>query len=316
MDAPVREHPEAPPSGKAFAERLRQAVIVEAARRELLQAQAKRSLGASRPVPPVPPVGTAPARPAAHSGRKATAMMASAVVVLTGFGALLGAVTGSGGGGPSPARLRQGSALLPDPPERVIPASNAALMGLAKLQGEPAPGFRLVDQSGASVSLSELDANHAVVLSFIDDRGTGVGPVIAEELVAAARDLGASSPRVDFVAVNLDAAYGGPRWLKDFVAGHGLGRLRFTYLTGSPAALRATWARYGIEVQAGAPGGVVSHSEAMYFISPGGVMRYEATPYANVAGNGAGSLPVATISQWGRGIAEYAKAALGRPARD
>ena len=316
MDAPVKEHTEAPPRGEAFAERLRQAVIVEAARRELLQAQAKRSLGASRPVPQVPPVGTAPARPAAHSGRKAAAMMASAIVVLAGFGALLGAVTGSGGGGPSPARLRQGSALLPDAPKRVIPASNAALMGLAKLQGEAAPGFRLVDQSGAPVSLSELDANHAVVLSFIDDRGTGVGPVIAEELVAAARDLGASSLRVDFVAVNLNAAYSGPRWLEEFVAGHGLGRLRFTYLTGSPAVLRATWARYGIEVQAGAPGGAVSHSEAMYFISPGGVMRYEATPYADVASNGVGSLPVAAISQWGRGIAEYAKAVLGRPARD
>ncbi len=316
MDAPVKERIEALVTQGADPERLREAVIIEAARRELLRAQAKRSPGASRPEPQVSPVAGPAVLPVAHSGRKATFMMASAILVLAGFGALLGAVTGSGGGGPSPAQLRQGSAPLPDVPKRVIPATNAALMGLVKLHGEDAPGFRLVDQSGGQVSLSELDANHAVVLSFIDDRGTGVGPVMAEELMAASRYLGAFSPRVDFVAVNLNAAYSGPRWLEGFVVGHGLGHLRFTYLTGSPAALRATWASYGIQVQAGAPNGTVSHSEAMYFISPGGVMRYEATPYANVASNGVGSLPVATMSQWARGIAEYAKAALGRPARD
>ena len=311
MGAPVREHIEAP-SSHAAAERLREAVIVEAARRELLRAQAKRSGEATRRPVPTPPGGTL-VRPAAHSGRKATFMMAFAIVVFAGFGAVLGAV--GGGGGPSPAQLRQGAAGLVDAPTRVIPASNAALMGLVKLDGGRAPGFRLLDQSGGLVSLSGLDARHAVVLSFIDDRGSDVGPVIAEEVAAASRDLGTLAPRVEFVAVNLNVAYRGPRWLGKFVVAHRLGGLRFTFLTGSPAALRATWARYGIEVQPGPPGSGVSHSEAMYFISPGGAMRYEATPYANLASTGVGSLPAATISQWGRGIAQYAEAALGQAAR-
>lgn len=43
--------------------------------------------------------------------------------------------------------------------------------------------------------------------------------------------------------------------------------------------------------------------------APGGAERYEATPYANMRPNGAGWLPAITISQWGRGIAQFAEAA-------
>jgi|GEM_PF-6745932 len=312
MDASVRQDAGARTTGDVGAEELRKAVVLEAARRELARAQAKRAPGSASPAARAPVESPSPPRPAAHSGRKATFMMASAILVLAGFGAVLGAE--SGGGQPSPAQLRQGSAPLPDAPTRLIPASNAALMGLVKLHGERAPGFSFVDQTGARVSLSQLDAGRAVVLSFIDDRGTAVAPVLAQELLAAAHDLGAFSAKVQFAAVNLNSAYSSPRWLEEFVVSHGLGHLHFTYLTGSPAALRSTWARYGVEVQVGATGAAVSHSEAMYFISPGGAMRYEATPYANVASNGVGSLPAATIAQWGRGIAQYAKAALALPA--
>lgn len=321
MDAPVKENVEGPVNELIAAERLREAVVLEAARREVLRAQVKGSPGRVRPAvgevdPPDLNTGVAAssARPVAHSGRRATFMMVAAILVFAGFGAILGAVGAGGGATPSTAQLSRGSAPLPDAPKRALPASNAALMGLVKLRGEQAPGFVLVDQGGAHVSLSALDAKRAVVLSFIDDRGRDVAPVMAKELVAASTDLRASSTQVDFVAVNLNAAHGGPRSLEEFVVGHGLQHLRFTYLTGTARALRAVWADYGIQVQAGAPNGAISHGEAMYFISPGGAIRFEATPYANAGGNGVGSLPASTVSQWGRGIAEYARAALRQAA--
>lgn len=321
MDAPIKEQPETFADEDVGLEMRREAVVLEAARREVIRAQAKRS---RQPVGPVvrevhpkeahPPADASRARPEAHSGRRATFMMAAAILVFAGLGAILGAVGAGGGGAPSAAQLSKASAPVPDAPKRALPASNAALMGIVQLHGEGAPGFSLVDQGGIRVSLSQLDAKRAVVLSFMDDRGSDVAPVIAKELVAASSDLKALLTQVDFVAINLNAAHGGPRFLEEFVVAQGLQHLRFTYLTGSARALRTVWADYGIGVQAGAPNGAISHGEAMYFISPGGAIKFEATPYADMGANGVGSLPPSTVSQWGNGIAEYARAALGEPA--
>jgi cytochrome oxidase Cu insertion factor (SCO1/SenC/PrrC family) len=252
-----------------------------------------------------------PGQPLAHSPRKATIGMATLVLAMAGGGALIGTLTSGGpSSGPTASQLSRAEAPLPAAPNRQIPASNAALMDLATLGGKKAPDFALTDQRGTTISLSSLDASHAVVLSFIDDRGSDVGPVLAKELLSGYRDLGPEGPRAYFVAVNLDAAYNEPIWLRKFIAGHGLGALPFYYLTGSPAQLRQVWGDYGIQVQVGAPGGQISHSEAIFFIAPGGIMRYRATPYANMANNGTGWLPAATVSQWGRGIAQYVRAML------
>lgn len=321
MEAPAKET-----SGQEGKEAAREAAIQEAVLREVLRAQLNKPPGVTRRLPKTAPASddgdAGDGRPSrgsalkafrpAHSGRRATFGMAAVLLFLAGAGALLGMVTGGGGSSPTPQQLGKDSARLANAPTRQIPASTAALMGLVDLHAKRAPAFTLTDQDGAPVSLSQLDALHAVVLTFIDDRGTDVGPVIAREFVAAQRDLGKLATKVDFVAINLNAAHSQPRWLRVFIDSHGLAGARFTYLSGSPLPLRDIWARYGVEVQPGAPEGAVTHNEVMYFISPGGAMLYEATPYANLTRNGRGTLPASTVSAWASGIAEYAKATLAK----
>lgn len=320
MEAPVTET-----AGQEAKEPANDAAIKEAVLREVLRAQLKRAPGVTRGLLQTAPQydggdGHAQRRPGgsarqtarlAHSGRRATLGMAAVLLFLAGAGALLGTVTGGGGSTPTPQQLGKDSARLPDAPTRQIPASTAALMNLVNLHPRPAPAFTLTDQRGGSVSLAQLDAGHAVVLTFMDDRGADVEPVIARELVAAQRDLGGLATRVDFVAINLNASYNQPRWLREFITSHGLTTVRFTYLSGSPTALRAVWGRFDVQVEPGAPGGGIAYNEVMYFIAPGGVMRYEATPYANMKSNGTGWLPASMISQWASGIADYAKVTIG-----
>ncbi len=260
-----------------------------------------------------------PARGHARPGstRKAAGFIIALVLVMLGGGALA-AVLMKGGGGPvTPQEL---SARSEAPPtgaaSQPLPASNRALMGLQPLTAAAAPGFTLTDQHGHAVSLDSLDRTHAVVLAFMDDRCTDICPIVGQEIADAYHDLGRRAAGVEFVAVNVNAAHNATYWLRSFIAEKAPALASvptFHYLTGPPGTLRKVWASYHITVKVDPATGKVYHSEGMYFIAPGGAKRYQATPFANLRKSGTGWLPPATITQWGRGIAQYAKAA-GRPA--
>lgn len=207
---------------------------------------------------------------------------------------------------------RQGSAAATTRPSTGITASNASLMGLVTLRHQQAPNFTLTDQNGKTVSLAQLSRNHTVVLGFMDDKCHDICPIVAHELVDAYHDLGARARSVDFVNVNVNAAHPSTATLRSFMAerGHGVATLPdFYYVTGTASALKKVWADYHIKVLVNPKTGVVVHSDRLYFLAPGGAEVYKATPFANMRKNGTGWLPTPTISQWGRGIAQYAKAA-------
>lgn len=247
------------------------------------------------------------------SPRRSVAFMVALVLVMiaggTAAGVLMRRTTPA-----TPHQLATASSSVTIPGSRhakPVAATDAELMGLVKLQARKAPGFTLVDQHGHPVSLAALERTHEVVLTFMDDRCTDICPIVGQELADAHHDLGAAAARVAFVSVNVNAGHAAVRWLNTFIAQKApeLATMpNFDYVTGSPAALRKVWQAYHVTVQVQA--GKVLHSEALYFISPGGVMRYEATPFANQRRNGTGWLPAPTITQWGQGIARYARAAL------
>lgn len=242
--------------------------------------------------------------------RRAVLVVAGILGVMLAGGAVTAVLSGHGGGQPTQQQLAQKTVKVSHS-NRQLPASLGALMGIEKAH-RSVMGFTLTDQHNKKVSLSTVLRHHAVVLAFMDDRCLDICPLVAQELVDAYHDLGPKAQQVDFVAVNVNAGHSSPRFLRSFIAqrGHGIATVpTFTYLTGSPAALRHIWAHYGITVKV-APDGTVYHSEAMYFISPGGAMRYVATPYANLRKNGTGWLPGPTITQWGKGIARYARRVL------
>lgn len=244
--------------------------------------------------------------------------MVALVLVMLGGGAVAGVLLKTGKPAVTPQQLS--TQTIPPPASQanqVIPASNAAVMGLQKLSAKPAQNFSLTDQHNQTVSLAQLDASHAVVLTFMDDRCRDVCPIVAQELVDAYRDLGAEAAKVDFVAVNVNAAHNATRWLNSFITEQGpafASLPNFYYLTGSSSALRKIWNDYKITVKVDPTSGTVEHTDAMYFLSPGGTEHYQATPYANMRKNGTGWLPPATMAQWGHGIAQYAKAVAPPPA--
>lgn len=192
-----------------------------------------------------------------------------------------------------------------------VPASLADLMQLSPVPVTSAPGFTLTDQDGQAMSLASL-RGRTVVLEFMDPHCTDICPIVSREFIDAYRDLGASAPRVVFLAVNVNryhlrvadvAAFSGEQRLTTIPAWH--------FLTGPYQSLRAVWQAYGIEVDAPGPDADVIHSSQLYFIDPQGRERYLADPMADHTASGSSFLPANQLASWGQGIALVARHLAG-----
>jgi protein SCO1 len=119
--------------------------------------------------------------------------------------------------------------------------ANAALVGTS-LGGIVAPGFTLRDQDGAQISLSGF-LGQPIVLSFLYTHCQSTCALTAEQMRAAAQDLGAGADRVAWVAISVDPAGDTAESAKAFAETHGLtGRLHF--LMGPRTALAPIWCAY------------------------------------------------------------------------
>lgn len=231
------------------------------------------------------------------------------LVVLVVAGALTGVLLRRS----QPKVLRASNITVPVPgaSSKPLPATAAEVMGLTPMKGRAAPGFTLTDQHGKTVSLAQLAAGHAVVLTFFDDRCIDVCPIVAQEIVSANAALGAAAARVDFVAVNVNPLHTSVAAVRQFGVEHGLAKLpNWYFLTGGVSSLERVWSDYKVTVQVSQKNKAVLHTNQMYFLSPGGKMLYQATPFADERPNGTGFLPAPTMAKWSHGIAKYARAAL------
>jgi cytochrome oxidase Cu insertion factor (SCO1/SenC/PrrC family) len=242
------------------------------------------------------------------TGRHAT-LIGLLLVFLCVGGAIAGALA-HGGVRPSPAATGTASSPPTSIAEGLGNNGLPAFMGAHRLATRPAPGFSLVDQSGATVSLRQL-RGRTVVLTFLDDAScTWLCPVVPEELRDAAADLGPDATRVAFVAVSVDAAHDTVGQLASFSSREGLSRLpRWTFLTGPSSDLERAWREYGVSVDVGQDG-AMTYTGAMYFITPHGREAYVATPYGNQTAGGS-TLPRRDVVEWGKGIALLAERAAG-----
>jgi protein SCO1/2 len=110
----------------------------------------------------------------------------------------------------------------------------------------PAPGFRLLDQNGASVSLADFRGK-VVVLGLLDPDCTDICPIYAYHYRLAYQALGRDAARVAFLAFNSndektsveDMMAATRKWGVDEIP-------TWHFLTGSPEALRAVWGAYGM----------------------------------------------------------------------
>ena len=138
----------------------------------------------------------------------------------------------------------------------------------------PAPPFSLVDQHGRDVSLASLRGK-TLAVTFLDPVCTSDCPVIAQELRAADRSLGAASRQVELVAINANPRYTAPAYLVAFDSQEGLTNVsNWLYLTGTLPQLQAVWRSFG-ELVAYSPGGaMIDHSEYAWVIDSRGHTRF------------------------------------------
>ncbi|HET9091734.1 MAG TPA: SCO family protein [Acidimicrobiales bacterium] len=189
----------------------------------------------------------------------------------------------------------------PDSPSLGAPLSK--MMELTPLRPQKAPPLRLVSASGRAVSLSSFRGK-VVVLSFFDASCDDICPVIEREVKSALSDLGRSGARgrVEFLTVNTDPLAVSPADARPAEAAMAAVP-QWQFLTGSVPRLNSVWRTYGVSIEAQASSGTVSHSEALYFIDPSGVVRARATPFANQVAKGTFELSAALVRRFGEGIA-------------
>lgn len=208
--------------------------------------------------PPPASGGSEPPRRGAPAGRRRSLLFATGGVALAlVLGLVLFVRTGSG------------------PPD-VAPGVGAPAANLLRLDtlgpksSFTPPDFTLTDQYGRPVSLSQFRGK-AVVLSFNDDQCPDVCTLLAQDIVAANRDLGPAAKHIVFLSVNVNPFYPEVRYVRSWTDSHGLGaEPNWIFTTGPVSQLEQVWKRYGIYVQLDMKDRTVVHGTEMFFVNPAG----------------------------------------------
>lgn len=213
-------------------------------------------------------------RRAAGSAFSVAAIAAAVVVVVS--------LDGNGGGGGAAAAW--------------LPPTLGQMSHISPMPSHAAPAFTLTDQRGRRVSLYSLRGK-VVVIQPMDPECVDICPLVAQEFIDAARDLGPNASKVAFLGLNVNERRERIANVNAFSREHGLDRLAtWHFLTGPTATLKRLWRAYMISVEINRAGEVI-HSTPMYFLDPQGHWRWVAMPQVEKL----------AIPQWGRMIADVAR---------
>jgi cytochrome oxidase Cu insertion factor (SCO1/SenC/PrrC family) len=152
------------------------------------------------------------------------------------------------------------------------PASSAAAMANPNLDlgtslgAEPAPDFRLVNQFGQPMSLSQFRGK-VVLLGFEDSQCTTVCPLTTQAMVEAKQLLGPAGDQVQLLGVDANPGATSVADVLSYSRTHGMVN-KWNFLTGSLAQLKATWRAYHIAVQI--EQGQIDHTPALFVIDSKG----------------------------------------------
>jgi len=134
------------------------------------------------------------------------------------------------------------------------------------LGGMQAPDFRLLNQFGQPMSLSQFRGK-VVLLSFEDSECTTVCPLTAQSMLDAKQMLGAAGNQVQLIGVDANPDATSVADVLAYSRAHSMVN-RWDFLTGSSAQLKATWSAYHIAVQV--EQGQIDHTPALYVIDQRG----------------------------------------------
>src|SRR5215471_12979393 len=139
----------------------------------------------------------------------------------------------------------------------------------SSLGAAPAPDFRLVNQFGQPMSLSQFRGK-VVMLAFEDSQCTNVCPLTTQSMLEAKQLLGPAGSKVQLLGVDANPDAITTEDVLSYSRTHGLVN-QWDFLTGSLADLKATWTKYDIAVQI--ENDQIDHTPALFLIDQQGRER-------------------------------------------
>ena len=155
----------------------------------------------------------------------------------------------------------------------MLPAYAAGGDGRLPVIG-PAPPFTLTSQDGKPVALADLRGK-VVAVTFIYTGCPDICPMLTQKMVDVQDALGAEfGAKIAFVSITLDPEHDTPEVLKDYAQFWGAKPEGWSFLTGSPEAVRDVTRRYGVFF-AKKEDGSVEHSQLTTLVDADGQMRVQ-----------------------------------------
>ena len=139
----------------------------------------------------------------------------------------------------------------------------------SSLGGKKAPDFKLVNQFGQPMSLSQF-RGRVVMLGFEDSECTTVCPLTTQSMVLAKELLGKAGNSVQLLGVDANPDAIGVSNVLAYSRVHGMTN-QWDFLTGSLPQLKSVWKSYDIAVQVESD--QIDHTPALYVIDQQGVLQ-------------------------------------------
>ncbi|HEV2536427.1 MAG TPA: SCO family protein [Streptosporangiaceae bacterium] len=139
----------------------------------------------------------------------------------------------------------------------------------SSLGNKPAPDFRLRNQFGQPMSLSQFRGK-VVMLAFEDSECTTVCPLTTQSMLEAKQLLGPAGSQVQLLGIDANPDAISPADVLSYSRTHGLVN-QWNFLTGPLADLKVTWTKYDIAVQI--EQGQIDHTPALFVIDQQGRER-------------------------------------------
>jgi protein SCO1/2 len=138
----------------------------------------------------------------------------------------------------------------------------------------PAPEFALTSQDGETVTLADYKGK-VVAVTFIFTSCADTCPLLTDKMARVQDALGELFGRsVAFVSITVDPERDTPQVLKDYAAAYDANLSGWTFLTGTPDAIRDVERAYGVYA-AKTPNGDVDHTFLTSIIDRHGNLRVQ-----------------------------------------
>ena len=138
----------------------------------------------------------------------------------------------------------------------------------------PAPEFALISQDGAPVKLADYRGK-VVAVTFIFTLCAYTCPVLTPMMSFVQDQLGANfGEKIHFVSITVDPERDTPEVLKEYAQAFGANLSGWSFLTGTPDAIRDVTRRYGI-FAAKTANGSIDHTFLTSIIDQRGILRVQ-----------------------------------------